>query len=233
MCGGDGKLVVEQRRISVGHYSTLVDDEFYRCATCGAEWTVGDQMEVIQQKAAKLIREEHGLLSPERIRAIRTRYGWTQSDLEQVLGAGPKTVVRWEKGSVVPAAAANTLLEVLERNPDVARQLSLERSVCFKQELSWHGALMNSTWGSPVSGPMTTRLWYPACSPQLLKSVWVSPQPLVSAWVSLKPQKSTWAPWVSGPNLAWHDLSFWLSGTVEIPRAHSIPDELEALLKAA
>jgi len=132
LCGSEGRTVIRPRKISLSRWSAIVDDEFYRCENCGEEWYAPGQMQVTQERAAKLIRQNHGLVSPERIRFLRSRYGITQSQLERMLGVGPKTVIRWEKGSVVPTLAANRLLELLEKMPAVAELLAEEHGVILR-----------------------------------------------------------------------------------------------------
>ena len=60
------------------------------------------------------------------LRAIREGYGLTQDALEQLLRVGPKTVVRWERGTVCQSAAVDTLLAVLRDEPAAAAQ----REIC-------------------------------------------------------------------------------------------------------
>ncbi len=49
--------------------------------------------------------------------------GLSQHAFEQLLGVGPKTVVRWEKGTVFQNKATDSLLRVVERFPEVVRFL--------------------------------------------------------------------------------------------------------------
>lgn len=63
-------------------------------------------------------------ISPDGIRALRLRFGLSQAALERLIGAGPKTVVRWERGSVSPNATAATLFRVLRDVPGVFEYLS-------------------------------------------------------------------------------------------------------------
>jgi HTH-type transcriptional regulator/antitoxin MqsA len=73
------------------------------------------------------VRREEGLLMPDEIREIRQRYGLSQADLERLIGAGPKTVVRWERGTTFQNRTADTLLRVLRDHPEVMAELTRER----------------------------------------------------------------------------------------------------------
>lgn len=107
----------------MGSRSARVRDEFARCASCGKGFYGPGQMDATLRRAAKVIREEEGLLSATKIKALRDHLGLSQSAFEQLLGVGPKTVVRWEKGTVFQNKATDSLLRVVERFPEVVRFL--------------------------------------------------------------------------------------------------------------
>lgn len=76
------------------------------------------------RRATAVIRAEEGLLAPEEIVELRRKYGLTQAQLERLIGAGEKTVVRWERGTVSQNRTADTLLRVLRDFPDVVAHLA-------------------------------------------------------------------------------------------------------------
>ncbi|UCH86457.1 MAG: type II toxin-antitoxin system MqsA family antitoxin, partial [Dehalococcoidia bacterium] len=125
VCGElSAALVREEKAVSIGQRSTVVEDEHLCCDSCGSEYATPEQMEQTQQRAVAAIRAEEGLLTPEEILRIRRKYGLSQAELEALLRTGPKTVVRWERGTVFQSAAADTLLRLLDRDPNVARTLA-------------------------------------------------------------------------------------------------------------
>src|ERR1700750_2378751 len=101
-----------------------IDDEFYRCSSCGEQFYDGFMAQEHDRRAAAAIRAEDGLLQPDEIRLIRMRYGLSQAGLETLIGSGEKTVVRWERGSVAQSASADTLLRVLRDHPEVVARLA-------------------------------------------------------------------------------------------------------------
>ena len=129
MCGGPMQTVIEPRAIKVGRWSATVDDEFMRCESCGEEAYLAGQMRATQERAARVIREREKIMSPERVRGFRERYGLSQSQLERLLNVGAKTVVRWERGTVMPGAAINTLLRILDEMPPAVAALAVENGV--------------------------------------------------------------------------------------------------------
>jgi len=101
----------------------------YRCASCDEVYFTSDQADTAQRLAASVLRKKEGLLAPEDIRAIRKRLGLTQADLERLLGVGPKTVVRWERGTVFQSSSVDRLLRVVAELPEAARILTRHHTV--------------------------------------------------------------------------------------------------------
>ena len=127
MCEGTADLVNEEREVQIGSRKTVVLDEFFRCAACGEEFYLPGQMDASQIRACERIRAEDDLLQSSEIRTIRESLGLTQHDFERLLRVGPKTVVRWERGTVFQNRATDTLLRVIREFPEAARFLA-ERS---------------------------------------------------------------------------------------------------------
>lgn len=128
VCGGKATLTRKEREVRIGQRGVVVEDEFYRCTACGEELYLPGMMDAVMRRASDRIRREDGLLAPEQIRGIRERYGLTQGEMERLLGVGPKTYVRWERGTVFQNAATDALLRLLDANPENARLLA-----------EWHG----------------------------------------------------------------------------------------------
>lgn len=129
LCGGRLAIVTELRDVRVGKRAVRVRDRFARCSDCGEELYAPGQMEATQLRAANHIREEDGLLMPEEIRALRLDLGLTQQAFERLLGVGPKTVVRWERGTVFQNQATDALLRVIRDVPAAAGFLAERNGV--------------------------------------------------------------------------------------------------------
>jgi HTH-type transcriptional regulator / antitoxin MqsA len=127
-CGGaigtdSDPVTVELRGIAV-----QVDGvEHGRCRTCGEAYFTLDAANAVQLEAARQLRRARGLLTPDEIRAIRASLGLTQAGFERLLGTGPKTVVRWEKGTVFQSATADRLMRLLAARPELAALLESDR----------------------------------------------------------------------------------------------------------
>ncbi len=102
----------------------------YRCETCGEEFFTAEQSRELSKQIKSRVREEAGLLSPERIVEIRKNLGLSQTELEELFGLGEKVVTRWENGRVIQGRTADVALRLLEMEPDVLPKLkkALNRS---------------------------------------------------------------------------------------------------------
>jgi HTH-type transcriptional regulator/antitoxin MqsA len=113
----------------MGDRPVTFDDRFFRCSRCGEEYFNGEMMDDSLRRATAVIRAEDGLLAPSDIVALRKKYGLTQRQLERLIGAGEKTVVRWERGSVAQNKTADTLLRVLLDHPEVVAALKRQNGL--------------------------------------------------------------------------------------------------------
>lgn len=129
LCQTPAPLVEETRTTHWGTRPVTFLDRFHRCDRCGETFYTGDMTTESFRRAAAVIRAEDGLLAPDDIVGLRRKYGLSQAQLEKLIGAGEKTVVRWERGTVAQNKTADTLLRVLLEFPGVVDQLAKERGV--------------------------------------------------------------------------------------------------------
>src|SRR5262245_33027570 len=69
-------------------------DGLSRCLNSGEEFYTFDQSTASSKALATALREARGLMSPERIRALRLKLKMSQPQFEQALGLGAKTMAR-------------------------------------------------------------------------------------------------------------------------------------------
>jgi HTH-type transcriptional regulator/antitoxin MqsA len=119
-CGRDAARVRGPRKITVGRRHVTVEDDFVRCDFCKSDFYHPGQLTDLQIQVANEIRKKEGLLTPGEIKAIRRRLRLTQPKLESLLGVGPKSVTRWEKGTVFQSGATDRLLRAIDQVPGVA-----------------------------------------------------------------------------------------------------------------
>lgn len=123
ICGHTTTKATEVRQARYRGETVEVSSEFFRCESCNEEFVAPEQMRLHVRAVRNEIRKKHGLLSPERIAEIRHKLGLKQDELEELLGTGPKVVVRWESGKVIQGSGHDNMLRLLERDPNAIQQL--------------------------------------------------------------------------------------------------------------
>lgn len=105
-----GKLTVDFRSESY----ELDGVDYLQCKHCGAVSFTREQDRAIEVRAASEARVAQGLLTGEEILQLREYLnGLSQPDLEGILEVAPKTVTRWERGTVFQSRANDSLLRVI------------------------------------------------------------------------------------------------------------------------
>lgn len=85
------------------------------CSKCGEIVFNRELDEASLQIAYTKYRDKMQLLQPAQIKAIREKYGLSQTAFAKVLGLGEKTIARYETGSIQDEAQNNLLLLVEKR----------------------------------------------------------------------------------------------------------------------
>ncbi len=152
VCDCEAELVREPREVQIGARAVTVEGEFMRCRECGEVYFLPGQADALQRAAADQIRIEDGLLTAGDVRGFRERLRLSQADFERLLGAGVKTVVRWERGTVTQSGAADTLMRILMKHPEALHDLALERGV--KIHSSYFGESL--TYAESICAPLLT-----------------------------------------------------------------------------
>lgn len=82
-----------------------------------------DLLEAVRDmKAGRAARVTHVALSPAA--DARAKTGLSQSRFAALLGVSARTLQNWEQGRTRPSGAAQTLLAVAQRYPEVLRELA-------------------------------------------------------------------------------------------------------------
>jgi len=124
-CGGRVAQSFEAISVDLRGETISVDGiDHGRCTQCGEVYLDLDSTERLQQETVRRLRKARGLLTPAEIRDLRTSLGLSQARFEKLLGTGPKTVVRWEKGTVFQSVTADKLMRLLLAKPELATLVS-------------------------------------------------------------------------------------------------------------
>lgn len=130
-CADHFEVVEREREVPIHGTTVRITEQVYRCGVCGEEEYSYEQAIEAERRAGEVYRTEHGFLQPEEIAAVRRRLGLTQSQLEDALGIGRKTVVRWEAGRVLQNRALDNLLRVIDAFPDVLSFLAARQGIAL------------------------------------------------------------------------------------------------------
>lgn len=154
-CEGPMEIVREREQFKLGRRRATVDVERFRCGQCGEVFYSPDQADAAQVAVADQIRSQDGALSPSAIKDIRRRLCLTQVQLEQLLGVGPKSVVRWERGTVTPNRATDQLLRLVRDVPEAFAYMAALNHVTLGepsyQPASLSGSLVRVATGETAS----------------------------------------------------------------------------------
>jgi DNA-binding transcriptional regulator YiaG len=88
-----------------------------------------EEMGYLQRKANILYREKNGYLTGDEIKAIRSKYRYSQEVFEALIRSGKKSLTRWENNSALQTGPVDTLLRLIDCFPFVVRWL--ENPECF------------------------------------------------------------------------------------------------------
>ena len=105
------KLLINGEEISVTSALHL------RCPKCDEVVLRFADARRLREDAIAIYRRKHGLLSADEIRAIRGKFGLTQSELAHLLHLGANTISRWESGRNVQTEAMEMLLRLIRDLP--------------------------------------------------------------------------------------------------------------------
>lgn len=130
-CGGEAQPIRERVGVQIGVRTTSVMADRMKCVACGEAFYLPGQMQDVQRRAADKIRADEGLLAGDQVRSIRAGLGLSQPEFEHLLGVGPKTSIRWERGTVFQNSATDTLMRLLRDVPGVVEYLAAERGVAL------------------------------------------------------------------------------------------------------
>jgi len=100
---------VEKEVYNVRGEPTEIEAEVTICQKCGEKIFDEERDSRNLKIAYSHYRENHNLLSPDKIRTIREKYGLSQRALSRLLGWGEITIHRYENGAVQDDGHNNTL----------------------------------------------------------------------------------------------------------------------------
>lgn len=86
-----------------------------KCRKCGFEF-FDEEAEDLSHEA---VCRHLGRLTPQQIKAMREKYGFSRADLERLTGLGEASIARWERGELIQNAGIDSLLWLLQYRENV------------------------------------------------------------------------------------------------------------------
>jgi putative transcriptional regulator len=88
-----------------------------------AKRNIGDELlQAVREMKAGKVGHVHRL-PMSAVTAARTHAGFSQSQFAKLLGVSPRTLQEWEQGRRKPSGAAQTLLTIAAKHPQVLREV--------------------------------------------------------------------------------------------------------------
>lgn len=96
---------------------TLSGLSYEKCFDCGEIYFSAQDIELKEQKLKEVLvaeRKKKGLLTAQEIKEIRAALGYSQDQLDKLLGFGARSFARWETYKADQSKAADLLLRALK-----------------------------------------------------------------------------------------------------------------------
>lgn len=94
----------------------------YTCRSCGEDFLDHTADEARHTAVCRHL----GVLTPDEIANIRTRYGLSRAEFSKITRLGEATLARWERGSLIQNLANDRYLRLLSEVDNLARLRELE-----------------------------------------------------------------------------------------------------------
>jgi HTH-type transcriptional regulator/antitoxin MqsA len=98
------------------------------CDRCGEAVFEGKALQKREQAFLELRAKVEGVLSPDRVAAIRERLKLSQRRAGELLGGGPRAFQKYESGTQQVSVPMTNLLRLLERDPRRLAELARRRT---------------------------------------------------------------------------------------------------------
>jgi putative zinc finger/helix-turn-helix YgiT family protein len=117
----DQSLDVSFKTASKVKKFTLSGLSFEKCLDCEEIYFSWEDIEIKEQKLNEALesgRKKKGLLTAQEIKEIRATLGYSQDQLDKLLGFGARSFARWETYRADQSKAADLLLRALKSGGD-------------------------------------------------------------------------------------------------------------------
>lgn len=129
---GDAELIHEVRDVPYSYkgVSTVIHEvEGDFCRACGESLTGPEETKRVMQAMGDFMKEVNSsLVDPGYLAGVRVKLGLTQQQAARMFGGGINAFSRYETGKAKPPLALVQLFRLLERHPELLRELDESQS---------------------------------------------------------------------------------------------------------
>ncbi len=120
ICHACGAPMVRDTRPMTFSYkgeAVTLDQPGWHCTECDESVFVGRDVAVTDPAFLEFKARVDGVLTPAEVRRIRTKLGLSQQRASAILGGGPRSFQKYERGEVGVSQAMSNLLRLLDKDP--------------------------------------------------------------------------------------------------------------------
>jgi len=127
-CGGKMTFKTKTEQLEYKGHEVTLRTKGWWCGSCGEGILDAEALKASERAFMALKADVDGLLTPERVAAIRKRLRLSQRKAGELLGGGPRAFQKYESGEVMVSAAMSNLLRLLEKDPRRVKELEVPRA---------------------------------------------------------------------------------------------------------
>jgi putative zinc finger/helix-turn-helix YgiT family protein len=105
----------------------------FHCTACDEKSVDGAMDKLNHPKVLDARRVSESLLSGTDIKRIlekvKDKYGFSEAQLEDILGIGAKSFARWKNGAVCQSQTADALLRAIDKHPAIIEDIAKARGI--------------------------------------------------------------------------------------------------------
>ncbi len=127
-CGGDMRYETRPDTIEYGGQSRSVNMLAWWCTKCGEAIFEGQPLADREKAFLELKAEVDDVLSPTQVAAVRVKLRLSQRKAGELLGGGPRSFHKYEKGVQAVSTPMSHLLRLLANDPSRLKELTARKA---------------------------------------------------------------------------------------------------------
>lgn len=113
----------KNKKISIQGY------HIFECDMCSEKLVSNETLKRTEKILTDFRRKVDGFLTSDEIKRIREKFDKTQTEMAIFLGVGEKNFARYENGQVTQSKTMDTLLRILDTDPNILSKVSAKKEM--------------------------------------------------------------------------------------------------------